>query len=81
MDGKMKMESGYQSWQIFHQLQRQLYGLSDASAPSPVGLTTVVSVKTPDLSVLISLCALKIARTIMLSDDEYDEDEVEQEIP
>ena len=55
--------------------------MSDASAPSPVGLTTVVSVKKPDLSVLISLCALKIARTIMLSDDEYDEDEVEQEIP
>lgn len=35
----------------------------DASAPSPVALTTVVSVKKPDLSVLISVCALKIART------------------
>ena len=58
--------SGYQSWQIFHQLQRQLYSLSDASAPSPIALTTVVSVKKPDLSVLISVSALKIARTSML---------------
>lgn len=40
--------------------------LSDASAPSPVALTTVVSVKKSDLSVLISVCALKIARTSML---------------
>ena len=31
-----------------------------------LALTTVVSVKKPDLSVLISVCALKIARTSML---------------
>ena len=47
-------------------LQKQLYSLSDASAPSPVAQTTVVSVKKPDLSVLISVCALKIAKTSML---------------
>ena len=63
------------------QLQRQLYSLSDASAPSPIALTTVVSVKKPDLSLLICLCSEDCQNEYAESDDEYDEDEVEQEIP
>ena len=73
---KIKMQSSWRKkcriWEMKGanctkcQLQRQLYSLSDASAPSPVALTTVVSVKKPDLSVLISVCAMKIARTSML---------------
>ena len=77
MDGKMKMESEYQSWQIFHQLQKQLYSLSDASAPSRVAVTIIVGLVCTDLCLCSEDCHNEYAE----SDDEYDEDEVEQEIP